>query len=583
MPDDRFDFPTPNFARPINNWLGLAQQQSAASPDAELAASMTHQPERQSRFAPVLNRIATWPGRIADTIRSGLTLPRDVYKGDVDPNSPEGMGRLGDMAALVPGGGMLAAERGALGMAGGRAMARPASRKAEAAAEAHPDWIDTRLPTGKNEIAVGEPGAPRIVDMDSLRATPELHDKNVDLVRNYPNLPKKIIKKDADTVSEAFIDHVKDNLLWLHDQVPSEVAARSQLWYEGGNKIVKDWAKKYDVSDSAAAGALAALSPQKDWYQNVSLANRVLHTLKGSGENWYQGATMTPEMVKTFRSLPSLNKPKYQGMFNDIKGRSLGDIDKMDATGAEKAGLKALWVRLHDQAHNSPSYPLVTPEGGFGEMMTNQPTGKQVKAGLPGSESKAGWGSLTEISKAIRSIQNDPEGVSKLMGEKHKVRNFYNNLLDPNSPRGDVTIDTHAVAAGLLRPLSGDSLEVAHNFANYPGAGLPSAGGSANTGIQGTYPLYAEAYRRAAAERGLLPRQMQSITWEAIRGMFPDTFKSAANNAKIDAIWRQYRDGRANLNDTREAIHDLAGGIRNPSWFRPGAGSDEALRHPGNP
>jgi hypothetical protein len=34
------------------------------------------------------------------------------------------------------------------------------------------------------------------------------------------------------------------------------------------------------------------------------------------------------------------------------------------------------------------------------------------------------------------------------MGERHKVRNFYNNIYDPNSPYGDVTIDTHAVAAG---------------------------------------------------------------------------------------------------------------------------------------
>jgi hypothetical protein len=557
VPDDRFDFPAPNFARPINNWLGLAQQQSAASPDAELAASMTHQPERQSRFAPVLNRIATWPGRIADTIRSGLTLPRDVYKGDVDPNSPEGMGRLGDMAALVPGGGMLAAERGALGMAGGRAMARPAARKAEAVAEAHPAWIDTRLPTGKNEISVGEPGAPRIVDMDSLRATPDLYNKNVDLVRDYPNLPNKVIKKSTDAVSESFINHVKDNLLWLHDRVPPSVRDRSQLWYDGGNNIVNDWAKRYGVDDSSVAGALAALSPQKDWYQNVSLAERVLNTIKHPE---YDVRRMTPEMESLFKETPSLNKPIYQNTLDSIRGKSLGDIDRMNLPKDEQALFKAMWTRLHDEAHVPRHYNIINPEGAVGEVAVNK----------NGEPSKVGWGSLTEIGKAIQAIESkgDRETLNKLMGEKHKVRNFYNNLLDPNAKRGDVTIDTHAVAAGLLRPLSGHSLEVGHNFANYPGAGLRSAGGSANTGIQGTYPLYADAYRRAAAERGLLPRQMQSITWEAIRGMFPDTFKSAANNAKIDAIWRQYRNGKATIDDTRQKIHDLAGGIRNPSWFK---------------
>jgi len=100
------------------------------------------------------------------------------------------------------------------------------------------------------------------------------------------------------------------------------------------------------------------------------------------------------------------------------------------------------------------------------------------------------------------------------------VRNFYNNILVPNSPNGHVTIDTHAVAAALLRPLSGSSREVLHNFGG-DGAASNSAQGSS-----GTYGLYVEAYRRAAQERGVLTRQMQSITWEAVCGLFTAGFKS---------------------------------------------------------
>lgn len=66
--------------------------------------------------------------------------------------------------------------------------------------------------------------------------------------------------------------------------------------------------------------------------------------------------------------------------------------------------------------------------------------------------------------------------------------------------------------AALLRPLSGSLLEVQHNFI---GAGAASI---AIHGNSGTYGLYAEAYRRAAAERGVLRRDMQSITYEAVRG-----------------------------------------------------------------
>lgn len=551
MPDDRFDFPTPNFARPINNWLGVAGQ---SPPTIEQAMEHQRRWGENRTMAERLDDIARKTGETAwNALPSTIGAKWMQQQMQTDPrqNDPEAVHGAADVALSLLGTGIPFSKPGSLGSAGGKAMAR------EAAAEVHPGWIDTRLPTGKNEISVGKPGTPRIVDMDALRATPNIHDNNVDLVRNYPNLPNKVIKKSSDKVADAFTDHIKNNLLWLHDRVPAAVRDRSQLWYDGGNKIVKDWSQKYGVNDAGVAGALAALSPQKDWYQNVSLAERVLNTIKHPE---YDVRRMTPEMESFFKDTPSLNKPIYQNTLDSIRGKSLGDIDRMDLPKDEQTILKAMWTRLHDEAHVPRHYNIINPEGTIGDVAVN-------KSGEP---SKVSWGSLTEIGKAIQAIESkgERETLNKLMGQKHKVRNFYNNLLDPNAKRGDVTIDTHAVAAGLLRPLGGKSIEVSHNFANYSGKGLPNAGGSANTGIQGTYPLYADAYRKAAAERGILPRQMQSITWEAIRGMFPDTFKSAANNAKVDAIWRQYRNGKATIDDTREKIHDLAGGIRNPSWFK---------------
>jgi hypothetical protein len=424
----------------------------------------------------------------------------------------------------------------------------------------HPAWINQRLPTGANPD-LGE--GPGLVDLPTMQRTQPLFEKNVDLVKNYTGVPPEV--SQAPTYGDAannFINFVKGNLLWLHDQVPDAIRDRSKLWYDGGNRIVQNWAQKYGLTDSAVAGAIAAQSPQKDWFQNVSLADRVLNITQTPE---IANTKTTPEMVAKFSELPALQK--YKPLLDEMIGKSYNDLT--DPT------QKAMWVRLYDQAHNDPSHRIVTPEGDFGDYVKN----------ADGSNTRVAWGSLPEISKAITSIEANghPDVMQTLLGEKHKVRNFYNNLLVPNAQNGDVTIDTHAVAAGLLRPLSGNSMEVAHNFANYAGKGVPGAAGSAVTGIQGTYPLYAEAYRRAAAERGILPREMQSITWEAIRGLFPDTFKTAANAAKIDQLWKNYSQGKASLDETRQAILGQAGGIAAPSWFRPGGANAAPAANAANP
>lgn len=444
-----------------------------------------------------------------------------------------------------------------------RAMQTAAKVKRErkagstSSATTHPAWIPTRLVTSKKLTS----GPNDIVDLPSMKATPGgVFEDNVDLLRSYPNVTRNQARMTHGRLSAAFINHVKDNLLSLHDNVPEDIKNRSKLWYDGARAITDRWAQQYGLPDHSIAGALAALSPQKDWYQNVSLAHRVIEAMRGHGGNYYHGFAATPEMGARLQQLGAMNKPEYAPIWEMMQGKSLADLDHIPGLSDEaRARAKAFWIRLHDETYNDKSHPIVTPEGGFGSPVLN----------ANGSPAKVGWGSLGEIAKAIQSIEaaNDPQRLSKLMGERHKVRNFYNNILNPNSPNGDVTIDTHAVAAGLLRPLSGNSVEVAHNFNNSTPKGVPAARGSALTGIQGLYPIYADAYRRAAKERGILPREMQSITWEAVRGLFPDTFKTEKNNAAINDIWNKYRNGSINQDEARRQVYDFAGGIRPPSWY----------------
>ncbi len=142
------------------------------------------------------------------------------------------------------------------------------------------------------------------------------------------------------------------------------------------------------------------------------------------------------------------------------------------------------------------------------------------------------------------------ENISNNLGGSHKVRNFYNNILDPNNPAGHVTVDTHAVAAGHQRMLGGNSPEVAANF-----GGISAA----ETGLKGMYAVNAEAYRQAAKELGLQPRQLQSIVWEEIRKQFPDEYKrSKPAQAAIDGIWKEYEDGDITLKNAQQRVRDYA-------------------------
>jgi len=420
-----------------------------------------------------------------------------------------------------------------------------------------PNVVSTRLPTAVK--ATEDPLANKLViDLSASKTDPEAFAHNMGLVKQYPNFASKA--RNPDKQAEDFINQVKDNLLWLHDQVPDQTRQRSKLWYDGARNITDKFAADYGVPDQAVSGVLAVLSPQKDWFMNVSLGQRVLDIMTTKQSTKWDGAM--EEMAKVIWS-----KPQYAPMVDAIRGKTLAQITD--------PGLKAMWLRTYDQAHLPREHQIVNPEGDFAGVRLN----------ANGSPTKTGWGSLNEIGKAV-VILEDPSlaNISNNLGAQHKVRNFYNNIYAPNDPAGHVTIDTHAVAAGLLRPLSGNSREVMHNF----GSGVVGEGGPKNssvTGVQGTYGLYAEAYRRAAQERGILPREMQSITWEAVRGLFPDTFKSQAKNVdQVDGIWLKYRKGQLSLDEARNEVIRSAGGINAPEWERAGLRSEptQAIQPAGN-
>ena len=121
-----------------------------------------------------------------------------------------------------------------------------------------------------------------------------------------------------------------------------------------------------------------------------------------------------------------------------------------------------------------------------------------MKLNKDGTAGSVAWGGYGEVGDAI-AVLVDPtrETISERMGVEHKVRNFFNNIIDPSN-EVDVTIDTHAVAAALLQALGQSQPEVKHNFGGNK-LGQPGPGKDGVAGISGTYAIFADAYREAAA------------------------------------------------------------------------------------
>jgi hypothetical protein len=93
---------------------------------------------------------------------------------------------------------------------------------------------------------------------------------------------------------------------------------------------------------------------------------------------------------------------------------------------------KARFVRIFDETYHERSYRTITPEGGFSDYVT-----KFEDEDGNAAETMVTWGSFATIEKALSILENGSfKNISEKLGNEHKVRNFYNNIIDPNNADG---------------------------------------------------------------------------------------------------------------------------------------------------
>ncbi len=101
--------------------------------------------------------------------------------------------------------------------------------------------------------------------------------------------------------------------------------------------------------------------------------------------------------------------------------------------------------------------------------------------------------------RKARKIRNGSRPEDVLGGRK--VRSFYRNLFDPSRP-GAVTVDRHAYSIALAGREDSTRTRTLHD-SELKRLDRP-----------GVYHLVAGAYRSAARSLGILPQDLQSITWD---------------------------------------------------------------------
>jgi hypothetical protein len=436
----------------------------------------------------------------------------------------------------------------------------------------HEATISSRNPTalGRNEAERRHMTEAKTrynrADLAGMKQDHDAYEHNMRLLGDataYPNLRRDETEgKTADEIARAAIDNAKANLRFLYDKAPADIREHGAKWYEGAHDIAAAKAAEHHIPLASAVGVYAALSPQKLWDMNVYLGDRTIDIYQTKqNEPWSDRMTkvIDDKAATAMRTSKAITEAKRRGEPPEAVAAKVKEVgEQVRRSFAAVAGKtlaqcptpeeKALWIIAYDEAVRDGTFARLSPEGerlGTYRNKDGTPTGVTSQT-------------VPMMANAIRALESngDRAVISDAMGRMHKVRSFYNNILDPKSENGDVTMDTHAVGAALLRPLGGNDKAVQESM-SLPGGHTAN---SSVTGSTGTYGLWADAYRELAADLHLEPRVLQSITWEAKRRLFDQDMASAIAK-QVEQAWQDYHLGKQSLRATQDKVWSLAGGI----------------------
>lgn len=395
----------------------------------------------------------------------------------------------------------------------------------------------------------------------------DIYDKLSELRIRYKqeknDKKKKEIVDEMNIVAKEYYTSVMlgmaENLLATFDSLTEEFKSKAKDWYIGANRTANFLAKKYNVSLEQSSAILAVFSPKKEWFNNIADAERFLDVMQNDLDTTFTRemadrmiARLTKNKVTSLKAAlkPAKKKDSKQkdedsvsdgvrtfALLIDAIFKKYGEVSlsKMAESGTSEEAQAVLIRAFMSLNYPKSTFGMFNPDGTFDQFST----------------SSFSENSYENMGKAMRVyFDGSPQNIHQELGNANKIRNFYNNIIDPKNPRAYVTADTHAISGAVGTSVSADE--------------------AAGTGLfdEGLAPIYAmvkEAYILVSevTDGMYSPREIQSIVWEAVRTGINNKDRTPETKKRIlDAAMKQ--DKKSQYERTTEIVNDNRS--QDPTW-----------------
>lgn len=374
----------------------------------------------------------------------------------------------------------------------------------------------------------------------------------------------------------------------------TEKAQIARQWYKVANHFNSSLADEAGIRAEAVHAATAIFSAKTDWEVNTAIAANAVRLMKDNpviteadGEMLRESklVQLKRQVERESEKLKELQDEvkKIRSIINDTRNyalevrkeaqielakkiktlekqkkttedyqKELKDLKSFKGEGSGTKFLEYYGGKVDDPLRNQPSVIggryISEKEAELRTFRFNVNEDGSYDVSVMEASAKSGHAPETEHRKVFEVLRAAFNGddldlydkIQNNLGEGNKVRSFYNNMSDPDDINfTSVTIDTHHAGLLLGIPYSALNDDIKKIFKDPdPMDGVFSIGGSYT--LLGAAPFYAsmkEATERFAEKHGLLPREAQSVLWEAQRQMW----NTMTSQEKGDAKKRMHR------------------------------------------